>query len=298
MSSWAIQLQGVTLPGAADRLLEARVDMLVIEPCSSIRGMEMTSTRELVRRIRLSRGRSRERKLCIAYLNIGQAEDYRIYWRQDEWRIGSPDFLLGKDPDGWAGNYPVAFWDPRWRRILCGNPASLLDQILAAGFDGVYMDWVLGYQDPTVLRAAESAGIDAARAMVELIAGLRSYARSRRPGFLLIAQNGAGLACREPVLLELIDGFAQEDLLFRGDARAAWEDPSAGDLPGVRPEDGDPLSRGLEKSLARGIPVFSLDYAIRPENVRKAYETNRRRGLVPFVSRTPLDRLPVHVLQE
>ena len=102
--------------------------------------------------------------MCLAYLNVGQAEDYRSYW-QSEWRApadsarGTPDFMVSVDPDGWPGNYPVTYWDPRWKRVLFGHRAALLDQILEDGFDGVYLDWVLGYQEPAVADAARSVAV-------------------------------------------------------------------------------------------------------------------------------------------
>jgi dipeptidyl aminopeptidase/acylaminoacyl peptidase len=47
-------------------------------------------------------------KLVIAYIDVGQAENYRTYW-QPGWRVGNPEWIIGIDPDGWEGNFPVAF---------------------------------------------------------------------------------------------------------------------------------------------------------------------------------------------
>src|ERR1035441_4370636 len=38
----------------------------------------------------------------IAYLSIGEAEDYRAYW-QSSWNTNAPAFLLGENPE-WKGN--------------------------------------------------------------------------------------------------------------------------------------------------------------------------------------------------
>ena len=43
---------------------------------------------------------------------------------------------------------------------------------------------------------------------------------------------------------------------------------------------------------ASGTPVFTLDYALQPANIASALARSRAHGLVPCVSRTPLDRLP------
>ena len=123
-----------------------------------------------------------KRHTCLAYFNVGQGETYRTYWSSD-WRAptagarGTPDFLLAEDPDGWPENYPVAFWDPRWRSLLL----AALDEVVADGFDGLFVDWVLGYAHPPVAAAALAEGIDPARAMVDLLRALRERAP---PGFL------------------------------------------------------------------------------------------------------------------
>jgi len=270
--------------------------MVVIDPTNSVRGQELFATRDVVHSIKHGQGRDAAHKLCLAYLNIGQAESYRVYW-QPGWaaphdgKPGTPDFLLASDPDGWEGNFPVAFWDPRWRQVLFGRPSALLDMILADGFDGVYLDWVLGYLEPKVVAEARRQSVDPAREMVRLIRDLAEYARARRPGFLVIAQNGVGLPDSDPSYYELIDGLAHEDVCFRGAATSDWNDPRSG---GVRMDRGpdDPLVARLEEFRRRGVPVFTLDYALVIDQIRAAYSANRRRGFVPFVSRTPLDRLP------
>ncbi|MCP4685223.1 MAG: glycoside hydrolase, end-alpha-1,4-polygalactosaminidase, partial [bacterium] len=66
-------------------------------------------------------------KLAIAYIDIGQAEDFRTYW-QPGWSIGKPEWIVGGDPDGWAGNYPVAYWYEEWREIWLG-PEGVLQAI-------------------------------------------------------------------------------------------------------------------------------------------------------------------------
>lgn len=79
-------------------------------------------------------------RLVIAYMSIGEAEDYRYYW-QPEWKENPPSWLLDENPD-WPGNYKVRYWDPDWQTIIYGY----MDKILAAGFDGVYLDLIDAYE--------------------------------------------------------------------------------------------------------------------------------------------------------
>ena len=43
---------------------------------------------------------------------------------------------------GIEGNYTLRrrYWHPDWKKIIYGNSDAYLDRIVAAGFDGVYLD--------------------------------------------------------------------------------------------------------------------------------------------------------------
>lgn len=300
--SWVYQLQGLERPGAVDRLVRAPVDLFVLEPTDTVRGQEDFPITGVVKRLH-ARHNHPTRALCLAYLNVGQAEDYRTYW-EEAWRPGDEtplkreSFVLCPDPEGWVGNYPVAYWDPAWQQILFGSPEALLDRILAQGFDGVYLDWVLGFVDPFVESIAAREGVDPARAMADLVRSLREYARQTRPEFLVVVQNPGDLIDRVPAVTMWIDGVAQEGLVFQGGATDDWNAPEAGGRR--RPESDTWNTAALAKLLRRyrdhGLPIFTADYAHALKDVELALETSRSFGFVPCVSRTPLDRLPEHAL--
>jgi len=84
------------------------------------------------------------RRLILSYLSIGEAEDYRYYWRP-EWQQNPPDWLLEQNPD-WPGNYRVKYWDPQWQKIIYGNDNSYVKKILTAGFDGIYLDLIDAFE--------------------------------------------------------------------------------------------------------------------------------------------------------
>jgi len=83
-------------------------------------------------------------RLVLAYMSIGEAEEYRYYW-QNEWRDSPPSWLAEENPD-WPGNHKVRFWDPAWQEIIYGNNKSYLGLILDAGFDGVYLDIIDAFE--------------------------------------------------------------------------------------------------------------------------------------------------------
>jgi len=84
------------------------------------------------------------KRLLICYMSIGEAEDYRYYWRSD-WTIGNPSFIEKENPN-WEGNYVVRYWEPEWQNIIFGNDNSYLKKILDAGFNGVYLDIIDAFE--------------------------------------------------------------------------------------------------------------------------------------------------------
>ncbi|MEN8151068.1 MAG: endo alpha-1,4 polygalactosaminidase [Planctomycetota bacterium] len=299
VTAWAIQLQGLDRRGAPDRLSRADVDLVVIDRVNTVRGSEGFPLRAVVKQVHASRGKTRARKLCIAYVNVGQAEEYRTYWGPD-WRAptaerpGSPAFVIALDPEGWAGNYPVAYWDPAWRAILEG----LVDGAIDDGFDGAMFDWVLGHADPDVAAAAREAGVDPAVEMAALIRDLAEYARARRPGFLVFPLNAAALLETHPDLVPVLSGVVQESVVFAGAASSTWDDPANADEP--IPASGDWSTeshvRRLSALRAKGLTILTVDYATTAENREAAEALARRHGFVPFLSRTPLSRVPEEYL--
>jgi cysteinyl-tRNA synthetase len=83
-------------------------------------------------------------RLVVAYMSIGEAEDYRYYWQTD-WEESPPSWLEEENPN-WPGNYKVRYWDPAWQGVIFGDSSSYLDMILYAGLDGVYLDIIDAFE--------------------------------------------------------------------------------------------------------------------------------------------------------
>jgi len=86
--------------------------MVVMEPVFTEKENKSFHVKDIVTQLK----KADHPKRVIAYVDIGQAEEWRIYWK-DHWKIGQPGWIIGEDPDGWEGNYPVAYWNPEWKSI-------------------------------------------------------------------------------------------------------------------------------------------------------------------------------------
>ena len=253
-------------------------------------------------------------KLAIAYIDIGQAENYRTYW-QPGWGIGNPEWIITGDPDGWEGNFPVAYWYEEWQRLWLNEETGYLQAILDAGFDGVYLDWVEAYSDEDVAAFAIAAGIDARQEMIYWVEEIAEYGRAQNPNFIIIGQNAAELA-QSDYYADIVDAIAQEQVWFDGGA----DNEPPGDCPLPRADDDidsdayyDSLSpacrqqfdafpestlhvssegylRDLTLAQSKELTIFTVDYALEPDNVAWVYETARGLGFIPFVGSRALDQ--------
>lgn len=216
-------------------------------------------------------------KIVLCYMSIGQSETYRWYW-QREWIEEPPEWL--DVPDGvWAGDHWVRYWHPEWQKIIYGAPDSYLDQILALGFDGVYLDRVDAYQ-----YYQEQGRDTAAQEMVDFILAFTTYARKTHPGFMVFPQNAEELGVRFPEFMEAMTGIGVEDLYY-GYPRD--HEPSPAEWTAKR-------EAILDQWAAAGKLVLTIDYTARPEQIADAYFRSHARGYIPYVTDRSLGRLRIN----
>lgn len=122
-----------TLENYKNQLEKVDFDILLIEP--SLYGEFFT--KEQIES--LKKKTSGAKRLVIAYLSIGEAEDYRYYW-QKSWNKKHPDWIA-EENENWNGNYRVEYWSPEWKKII-KDYQKKLDEI---GVDGYLLDTVDTY---------------------------------------------------------------------------------------------------------------------------------------------------------
>lgn len=194
--TFLIQLQNLDI----EAIRRADPDVVVVD--YSFDGSEQHElTRKDVERLKERPGRPR---IVLAYMSIGEAETYRFYWNDIK-------RLAVAENKAWPGNYRVRYWDPAWSSVLVEGPRSYLGRILAAGFDGVFLDtvdiaeWFL-----------EKGKKDAAEHMADLIVRISDRARSQRKGFIVVAQN-AFVVLDRPDVIAALSGVSGEALFFKND---------------------------------------------------------------------------------
>jgi cysteinyl-tRNA synthetase len=211
-------------------------------------------------------------KTVLAYVEIGSIEDFRPEY--PPLRRDAAD-LIGNRWEDWPDEYFVRYWDERWwQRVV----APRVDRALAAGFDGVYLDTPLAYEELHPAHADGRDRQDLARAMADLVVRISRRAKQREPGFLVVPQNSPELRT-QPGYTEAIDGIGVEELFFEATDRRCAADYCAENLG---------HTRALRDA---GKFVLAVDYAARPGNVRAACQHYRSERFVGYVGPRDLDRI-------
>jgi len=202
VESWAIQLQNADI----DELVNSTYDCVVIDYARHGDEASEYSAAD-IERVRKSG------KRVLAYLSIGEAEDYRFYWKS-RWAVGKPSFIGPQNPN-WPGNYQVKYWTRGWWEKAL---RPYLDRILAAGFDGVYLDRIDAYW-----WWYEQGGVPIRRSadrMVRTVRKLATYTRKAVGNtFIVCGQNGvsilddASVKKRNQYLAD-IDAVGMESLFY------------------------------------------------------------------------------------
>lgn len=282
--NWGYQLQRFK---AAQ--VPPEIDMLVVD-YATVGALNNQASPADVERLR--RRPDGTRRIVLCYLSIGEAENYRPYWQQ-RWSAAAPAWLGPENP-AWKGNFSVRYWHPDWQRLIVdparltptfwdrvmavifARPLPYIDQIIDAGFDGIYLDRVDAYEKP--LERHPPAKSD----MVAFVEKIATYARSRRPGFLIVPQNGESLLA-DPRYRRAIDGVAKEDMLYG----------LGGDGVKNSPGDIEYTMTQLNRMKAEGRPVFVVEYLADDPERAAAAEALRKLGYIAVFAERGLALPPV-----
>ena len=237
VTNWGYQLQDAS----PSEIASAGFDLVVIDYSRDGSDEEMYSRAD-IEKIRSSG------TIPIAYISIGEAEDYRFYWNP-AWEHNPPAWLGHTNPD-WEGDYKVRYWDPEWKKIIY----SYLDRIVSQGFAGVYLDIVDAFEywsDPENGESFHLTEKEAANRMIQFVKEIAEYCRVSlgKPNFYIIPQNGERILDYDTdhSFLNTISGIGIEDLFYDG-------------LDPVPQEETSYRIGYLERIRKAGKPVLVVDY--------------------------------------
>jgi len=308
VQTWAYKIQGMETNDY--ELMRTHFDMYVIEPMISDPFTADFDITNLIGRIReFNKTYYGKDPLILAYIDVGQAENWRWYW-QEGWEpesVYQADWVTDVDPNDWTGNYPVAYWYDEWYNICIygTNGNSHLLTTLNYDFDGIYMDWVEGFTHEAVVEQAADEGIDATNEMFWLIEELHTLATNVNPDYLVVAQNAADLYKHNPSLYtQIIDGIALEAIWFDGhneyDAFDNWDGQGGFNIwtTNLGPDYvgyTDYVIDHLEPLTNLNFPIFCVEYAQDHDGTNFASmvydELAPQHGYIPYCSQRALSRL-------
>ncbi len=272
IDDWTYYLQDISV----DSILQSGFDVVVMDYSRDGTQEGEFSSVEI--------GRIRESGMIpLAYVSIGEAEDYRFYW-DSTWYSNPPSWLGPENPE-WPGNYAVRYWDDGWRDIVF----SYLDRVIAQGFAGVYLDKVDEFEFWSDSLGEEEAAIR----MLQFIREISLYAhREAGDSFVIILQNGERLLeWDDGSLLQSISGWAVEDLFYieTTPADSQWVEERL---------------RYLETLTLRGLTVLVVDYVDdgsghAGENLERIEDFTRRAmesGLIPYAAMSDRELNEINII--
>jgi cysteinyl-tRNA synthetase, unknown class len=280
VDDFAYQLQGLDLSALA----ASAFDLAIID-YSQDGSDEMRLTPGEISAVQHGSGGE---KLVLAYMSIGEAEDYRWYW-DERWdknhdgnpNAGAPSWLGPGNPE-WLGNYKVRYWDPEWQAIIFGSPTSYLDKIMAAGFDGVYLDiidayeyWGPGGESGLRRKTAEQEMVDFVKAIAQY-----AHVAKGKTDFGIFPQNGEGLSTHVDYV-QSVTGIGKEDTWYNDNLRQ----PSSYTAEVIE---------NLDVFKRAGKLVLVTDYVTQKSRIDDFYAKAWAHGYVPYATIRDLDALTIN----
>ncbi|MFH1320394.1 MAG: MJ1477/TM1410 family putative glycoside hydrolase [Bacteroidota bacterium] len=269
VNSWAYQLQNINI----NQVVSDTSFELIVMDYSQDGTDDFKFTSQQITQIKNSGEKA------IAYISIGEAEDYRYYW-QSSWETTPPSWLGDENPD-WHGNYKVRFWNTAWQNIIF----SYIDTIISQGFDGIYMDIIDAYYYWQFENSEEPM---ADSLMVQFVLNIRNHIDGLTlDTFYIIPQNGEFVteegnvsASFKAVFFNTINGIGVEDVFFEGNF----------DEDNPYNPDNDRILL-LQEYLSNGKQVFSIEYLTQSSKIQQYLNEAATQQFVPYVCVRDLDQL-------
>ncbi|HLP16115.1 MAG TPA: endo alpha-1,4 polygalactosaminidase [Bacteroidota bacterium] len=200
----------------------------------------------------------------VAYINIGEAESYRWYYKDIR-----PEWMLGANPN-WPDHFYVDASKSGWHSLLIDQ---VLPVIFGKSFKGIFLDMV-DVASPDLYPMLRPG-------VVELIHAMRE----EFPDKIILMNNGTFLA---PEVADAIDGIVVESVFATYNFKDKTYIPVRKDASETR------CAELAALHTSYGLRIFAIDYAPEGDSLTRAYARNQSRshGFSSFVSTIELNTLP------
>jgi len=201
--------------------------------------------------------------LPIAYVNIGEAEEYRWYYSGIK-----PEWLLGKNPN-WAEHYYIDVNNAAWQQLVL---EKILPRIFRKGFCGIFLDMV------------DIASPDLHPSTREGVVALIAKIRRAYPDKVIIMNDGTFLVDQ---VSSFIDGICVESVF------ASYHFSSKTYFLRPRSESEQRCRKLVDIMTRYDTRIFLIDYAAIGDSTTRSFvmAEARRYGFIPFVSTINLDTI-------
>jgi len=260
IKKWGYQLQAYRPPYDLERIQKSKDTLWVID--YSLDGTD--SRRFRPDQIELLKSNN---NLMISYLSVGEANSFRYYFDK------MPKSLVSERNRDW-GSLKIRFWEKEWQDMILDTSSrwgkGYLERIIEAGFDGVYLDIVDGFENFPKERKLR------AQNMADFILAISKKGKKSNEHFRVIIQNGLhilDLIENPDQFLKAIDGVAIESLFFLGN----------------KPIDNDynpqkSLYPLIARYQAAGLKILSVEYLTDQSKIDQYFKEARELKIIPLVS--------------
>jgi len=206
----------------------------------------------------------------IAYISLGEAENYRFYWD----KIKDRSWVIGENPN-WEGNYLVDIREKEWQELILNE---VIPRIIEDGFQGVMMDTL---DTAETLESDDGGDFKGSyEAMVHLVKTIHE----KYPDLMLISNNGFSILKE---IAPYLSGMLVEDIF-------GMPDFEANDYIRVPPEirrQKVEILKPLQEQYQ--MPVFNIEYvAMRNKALARQYaEASHELGFVSYVAEKELSKI-------
>jgi uncharacterized protein (TIGR01370 family) len=219
----------------------------------------------------------RQDKILVGYFDLTEAGPYM---NRDLFAGPSLPDWFGKPNAQWSGLYSVQYWNDAWKAEVFHR----MDQMIAAGFDGVFFDVAGGDNEWLPGNSfGNPATPDATEKLITLVSQIRNYIAGKNLGhpFYVIPNMPSGIAHSDPGALKLFDAIFNETGYFYN-VNTQGSDPST---IITLPADPTWALHDAPAYESAGVPVLGNDYPV-PTNLAddlRTFEFYSALGWIPSV---------------